>query len=60
MTGRAAAYGPVAFAWAVKSGAGHTNSFAALPVRKGIAKRERVLSQRSRPSAESPRRKLGA
>jgi hypothetical protein len=38
----------------------HANPFAALPVRKGIAKRERVLSPRSRPSAESPRRKLGA
>jgi hypothetical protein len=60
MTGRTAAYGRAAFAWAVKRGAVHTNPFAALPVRKGIAKRERVLSPRSRPSAESPRRKLGA
>ena len=44
MTGRTAAYGRAAFAWAVKRGAVHTNPFAALPVRKGIAKRERVLS----------------
>jgi hypothetical protein len=43
-----------------RRGAVHANPFAALPVRKGIAKRERVLSPRSRPSAESPRRKLGA
>jgi integrase len=44
MTGRTAAYGRAAFSWAVKRGAVHTNPFAALPVRKGIAKRERVLS----------------
>jgi integrase len=44
MAGRTAAYGRAAFAWAVKRGAVHTNPFAALPVRKGIAKRERVLS----------------
>jgi integrase len=44
MTGRTAAYGRAAFAWAVKRGAVHTNPFATLPVRKGIAKRERVLS----------------
>ena len=44
MTGRTAAYGRAAFAWAVKRGAVQTNPFAALPVRKGIAKRERVLS----------------
>jgi integrase len=44
MTGRTAAYGRAAFAWAAKRGALHTNPFAALPVRKGIAKRERVLS----------------
>ena len=44
MTGRTAAYGRAAFAWAVKRGAVHTNPFAALPVRNGIAKRERVLS----------------
>jgi integrase len=44
MTGRTAAYGRAAFAWAVKRGAVHTNPFAALPVTKGIAKRERVLS----------------
>jgi integrase len=44
MAGRTAAYGRAAFAWAVKRGAVHTNPFAALPVRKGIARRERVLS----------------
>jgi integrase len=44
MTGRTAAYGRAAFAWAVKRGVVHANPFAALPVRKGIAKRERVLS----------------
>jgi integrase len=44
MAGRTAAYGRAAFAWAVKRGAVHTNPFAALPSRKGIAKRERVLS----------------
>ena len=44
MTGRTAAYGRAAFAWAVKRGAVHTNPFAALPVDKSIAKRERVLS----------------
>ena len=45
MTGRTAAYGRAAFAWAVpKRGAVDTDPFAALPVRKGIAKRERVLS----------------
>jgi integrase len=44
MTGRTAAYGRAAFAWAVKRGAVLTNPFAALPVRKGIARRERVLS----------------
>jgi integrase len=44
MTGRTAAYGRAAFAWAVKRGAVHANPFAALPIAKGIAKRERVLS----------------
>jgi integrase len=44
MTGRTAAYGRAAFAWAVKRGAVHTNPFADLPVAKGIAKRERVLT----------------
>jgi integrase len=44
MTGRTAAYGQAAFAWAVKRGAVHTNPFAALPIDKRIAKRERVLS----------------
>ena len=44
MTGRTAAYGRAAFAWAVKRGAVRVNPFAALPVAKGIAKRERVLS----------------
>ena len=45
-TGRTAAYGRAAFAWAVKRGTVHTNPFAALPVRKGIAWRERVLSDK--------------
>jgi hypothetical protein len=44
MTGRAAAYGRAAFAWAVKRGAVQANPFANLPVAKSIAKRERVLS----------------
>jgi integrase len=44
MTGRTAAYGRAAFAWAVKRGAVQANPFADLPVTKGIAKRERVLS----------------
>jgi integrase len=44
MTGRTAAYGRAAFAWAVKRGAVHTNPFADLPVAKGVAKRERVLA----------------
>lgn len=44
MTGRTAAYGRAAFAWAVKRGAVSVNPFAALPVAKSIAKRERVLS----------------
>jgi integrase len=44
MTGRTAAYGRAAFAWAVKRGAVHANPFANLPVAKNIAKRERVLN----------------
>jgi integrase len=44
ITGRTAAYGRAAFAWAIKRGAVSTNPFAALPVVKGAAKRERVLS----------------
>ena len=44
MTGRTAAYGRAAFAWAVKRGAVQANPFAALPIDKAIAKRERVLS----------------
>ena len=44
MTGRTAAYGRAAFAWAVKRGMVQTNPFAHLPVSKAIAKRERVLS----------------
>jgi integrase len=44
MTGRTAAYGRAAFAWAVKRGAVRVNAFADLAVDKSIAKRERVLS----------------
>ena len=44
MTGRTAAYGRAAFAWAVKRGAVNANPFEALPIAKSIAKRERVLS----------------
>jgi integrase len=44
MTGRTAAYGRAAFAWAVKRGAVHANPFAALPIAKRIAKRVRVLT----------------
>lgn len=46
MTGRTAAYGRAAYAWAVKRGAVSVNPFAALPIGKSIAKRERVLSDR--------------
>jgi integrase len=44
MTGRTAAYGRAAFAWAVKRGVVPANPFANLPIGKSIAKRERVLS----------------
>ena len=44
MTGRTAAYGRSALAWAVKRGTVHTNPFAALPVRKRALPSERVLS----------------
>jgi integrase len=44
MTGRTAAYGRAAFGWAVKRGTLRLNPFADLPIRKSIAKRERVLS----------------
>jgi integrase len=44
MTGRTAAYGRAAFAWAVKRGAVQHNPFAELPVAKSISKRERILS----------------
>jgi integrase len=44
MTGRTAAYGRAAFAWAVKRGMVPANPFAHLPVAKAVAKRERVLS----------------
>jgi integrase len=44
MTGRTAAYGRAAFAWALKRGAVSANPFLALPVDKSIAARERVLS----------------
>ena len=44
MSGRTAAYGRAAFAWAVKRGMVQSNPFAELPVVKSAAKRERVLS----------------
>jgi integrase len=44
MAGRTSAYGRAAFAWAMKRGAVQNNPFVNLPVAKGIAKRERVLS----------------
>jgi integrase len=44
MTGRTAAYGRAAFAWAMKRGTVRVNPFADLPVAKSITKRERVLS----------------
>src|SRR5262249_14594094 len=44
MTGRTAAYGRAAFAWAVKRGAVRQNPFADLPIPKSIGKRERVLT----------------
>jgi integrase len=44
MTGRTAAYGRAAFAWAVRRGMVAGNPFAELPIAKSIAKRERVLT----------------
>jgi integrase len=44
MTGRTAAYGRAAFAWALRRGAVGVNPFAELPVGKTVNKRERVLS----------------
>jgi integrase len=44
MTGRTAAYGRAAFAWAVKRSEVRENPFVDLPIAKSIAKRERVLS----------------
>jgi integrase len=44
ITGRTAAYGRAAFTWAIKRGLVGANPFAALPIAKGAAKRERVLS----------------
>jgi integrase len=44
MTGRTAAYGRAAFAWAMKRGMLTANPFAGLPIAKTIAKRERVLT----------------
>jgi integrase len=44
MTGRTAAYGRAAFAWAVKRGAVRDNPFADLPIAKSAGRRERVLS----------------
>jgi integrase len=44
ITGRTTAYGRAAFAWALKRGSVRANPFAALPVAKGVARRERVLS----------------
>ncbi|MGA3310775.1 MAG: tyrosine-type recombinase/integrase [Xanthobacteraceae bacterium] len=44
MTGRTAAYGRAAFAWALKRGAVRVNPFADLAIDKSIAKRERVLT----------------
>jgi integrase len=46
MTGRTAAYGRAAYAWALKRGSVSVNPFASLPIGKSIAKRERVLSDR--------------
>jgi integrase len=44
IAGRTAAYGRAAYAWAAKRGSVGGNPFASLPVVKGAAKRERVLS----------------
>jgi integrase len=44
ITGRTAAYGRAAFAWAVKRGMVAANPFADLPIAKSVAKRERVLT----------------
>jgi integrase len=44
ITGRTAAYGRAAFAWALRRGVVNTNPFADLPVPKAVARRERVLS----------------
>jgi integrase len=45
MSGRTAAYGRAAFAWAVQRGMVPANPFAHLPVAKSITRRERVLSE---------------
>jgi integrase len=44
ITGRTAAYGRAAFAWAVKRGMVQSNPFSDLPLSKASVKRERVLS----------------
>jgi integrase len=44
MTGRTAAYGRAAFAWAVKRGMVAANPFVDLPTAKSVTKRERVLT----------------
>jgi integrase len=44
MTGRTAAYGRAAYAWAMKRGVVRFNPFVDLPVAKSVAKRERVLT----------------
>jgi integrase len=44
ITGRTAAYGRAAFAWAVKRGMVQNNPFVDLPVFKASAKRERILN----------------
>jgi integrase len=44
MTGRTAAYGRAAYAWAIRRGAVQANPFTDLPIAKSVNKRERVLS----------------
>lgn len=59
MTGRTAAYGRAAFAWAIKRSAVRLNPFADLPITKAVSKRERVLSDQElaevwRTASEAP------
>jgi hypothetical protein len=51
MTGRTAAYGRAVYTWAMKRGALSVNPFAALPISKSIAKRERCSATKNLPKS---------